>query len=241
MTSSGESRWYDTAFGEGYELAYAHRGLEEARADLAMLLERGLAEPFLDLGCGAGRHLAAAAERGLGGVGVDRSTVQLLAARKRGVRAVRGDFRRLPFACERFEAVTCLFSSFGYFDAEGDRAQLAEVHRVLRPGGVLLLDVADPEVVRAGLVPQSERSVGGWTVDERRWLVQDGQRVRKHVHLRGPNGEQQAWQEDLRLFEPRELEQLLVGAGLVLEARWDALHPTDPPAQPRQVLRARRR
>jgi SAM-dependent methyltransferase len=63
------------------------------------------------------------------------------------VRAVRGSVLRLPFRAEAFEAVT----SFDviYHDWVGDdRAAVAEMARVLRPGGALLVRVPALELLR---------------------------------------------------------------------------------------------
>lgn len=246
MSLASEIPWYDAAFGAEYLEVYAHRDLAEARRDLEALRERGLAGPFLDLGCGAGRHLVAARELGLAGVGIDRSPALLGRAREQGLAVLRGDLRSLPIDSASFSFVTCLFSSFGYFDADGDRAQLAEVGRVLRPGGWLWLDVADPASVRAGLVPESRRQVGSRTLVERRSLSTDGRRVRKDVRLEVADQRAVSWTEDLALYEPEELERLLAEAGLRVEERWSALGGAGaigaaPPIASRQVLRARRR
>ena len=54
---------------------------------------------------------------------------------------VQGDLRELPFD-GRFDAVLNWFTSFGYFDDEGNRRVLEGFHRALRPGGTLLLEQA---------------------------------------------------------------------------------------------------
>ena len=60
------------------------------------------------------------------------------------VRFVQGDARQLPFEDREFDAVLCLGNSFGYFTSAGDdRKVLREVARVLKPGGVFLLDITD--------------------------------------------------------------------------------------------------
>lgn len=46
----------------------------------------------------------------------------------------------LPFEDQRFARVVSWFTSFGYFDDEENRQVLAEVHRVLRPRGRLLIE-----------------------------------------------------------------------------------------------------
>lgn len=237
--------WYDAAFGADYALVYAQRDEREARAEVEALLERGLEAPFIDLGCGAGRHLLAARELGLAGIGVDRSPAQLQmagASQRLAGSLIRGDVRQLPFADASFACAVSLFSSFGYFDEAGDLAHLREAARVLRRGGTFFLDIADPATVRDGLVPESERLYAGGRIHERRWLSDDGRRVRKQVRIELPGRPPRGWIEDLALYEAAEFTQLLDEAGFDLEQRWDASSAQlEAPPRPRQVLRACRR
>lgn len=95
----------------------------------------------LDLGCGTGELLSSVLGRWpeTDCAGVDLSAGMLDVARKKlGGRAelVEGDAARLPFAGSRFDAVVCNDSFHHYPDPE---AVLAEVDRVLQPGGVFLV------------------------------------------------------------------------------------------------------
>lgn len=229
-----EPAWYDLAFGDDYAAVYGHRDLDEAQRDIECLVRAGLEVPFLDLGCGDGRHLLAAAERGLQGLGVDRSAAQVVRARARGLTVVQGDFRALPVASGGCAGALSLFSSFGYLDAAGDRAQLRELARVLRPRGVLFLDVADPERVRRELVPESLRQVGALRIHERRWLTEGGRRVRKEVRLERPGAPPGGWIEDLALYSAGELRALLFEVGFGAVDTWGPL------SAGRLGLRARR-
>jgi len=211
--------WFDSAFEAGYLELYAHRDLAAARAEVGGLLARGgggAGGALLDLGCGSGRHLLALRERGLDAWGLDRSR-ELLArsAPELRERVVRGDFRALPFRGGAFAAVWMLFSSFGYFDeAENERA-LAELARVLAPGGTAVLDLMNPARVRATLVPRSTTRRGTIVLDEARHLERDGTRVVKDVVARADDGGERRWREDVRLYEPGEVAGLLARVGLV--------------------------
>jgi demethylmenaquinone methyltransferase/2-methoxy-6-polyprenyl-1,4-benzoquinol methylase len=95
----------------------------------------------LDLACGTGdlcRELAAA---GLRPVGADLSFGMLAAARTTAP-LVHGDALRLPFPDGTADGVTCGFALRNFVDLDGF---LAEVFRVVRPGGrIALLEVAEP-------------------------------------------------------------------------------------------------
>jgi ubiquinone/menaquinone biosynthesis C-methylase UbiE len=95
---------------------------------------------LLDVGCGKGRFLPLWRSTGLDAVGLDRSDGMLrecagVASRCRAP-LVQASARRMPFADSTFDVV-CAVDSVGHFpDFTG---ALAEMHRVLRPGGRLVL------------------------------------------------------------------------------------------------------
>jgi SAM-dependent methyltransferase len=94
----------------------------------------------LDAGCGTG--FQAGRLDGLGWVthGADVSAGLLAVARRRlpGVALALASVEALPYPDARFDAVVCCGSTLSFVD-DPDRA-VAELGRVLRPGGRLLLD-----------------------------------------------------------------------------------------------------
>jgi SAM-dependent methyltransferase len=94
---------------------------------------------ILDAGCGTGRNLAEFAGWARP-AGVDLSEEALRFCRRRGVPAARGRVQSLPFPGEAFDAVTS-FDVLYHRWIEDDSAAVAELARVLRPGGVLLVRV----------------------------------------------------------------------------------------------------
>jgi SAM-dependent methyltransferase len=95
----------------------------------------------LDAGCGAGvpvmQHLLG---RGIETVGLDFSATQLALARDLvpDARPVQGDLASLPFPDASFDAVVSYYAVIHVPRTE-HAAVFAEVHRVLRPGGLTLL------------------------------------------------------------------------------------------------------
>jgi ubiquinone/menaquinone biosynthesis C-methylase UbiE len=115
------------------------------------LAERARPAPgaaILDVGCGTG-VLARRLARANGGrvVGLDVTPAMLDVARAAASRdglAVEwreGAAERLPFADAEFDLVTCQFALMFFADRA---AALAEMRRVLRPGGRLALNVFQP-------------------------------------------------------------------------------------------------
>ncbi|MCW3023105.1 MAG: hypothetical protein JWR30_2427 [Conexibacter sp.] len=93
---------------------------------------------LLDAGCGSGRTLDELVRYGRVS-GIDLSPQAVAAAQRRGHQDVRvGRVEQLPFADGTFDVVTCLDVIEHTPD---DRASLAELRRVVRPGGLLLATV----------------------------------------------------------------------------------------------------
>lgn len=89
-------------------------------------------EYILDLGCGDGQLSQRLADSGAQVLGVDASPAMIAAARERGIEAEQAKAESLPFHDETFDAV---FSNAVLHWVRGQDAMLAQVNRVLKPGG----------------------------------------------------------------------------------------------------------
>jgi SAM-dependent methyltransferase len=98
----------------------------------------------LDLCCGQGRHARALASRGYSVTGVDSNAAALTVARRASrdtIAYLQHDMRHLDELPEVFDAVICLWQSYGYFDAATNADILRQIGRKLRPTGRLVLDI----------------------------------------------------------------------------------------------------
>lgn len=145
----------------------------------------------LDIGCGAGYHVRHFSRKSshVAALDVDGTALALARRRVRSRRAtfLRYDGERLPFADASFDTVTML----DVLEHVTDRAALvAEISRVLRPGGTCILSVPyqgafhwlSPENL-ARDYPRAFRLLTRWT-HVRFWIRQHNESGHRHSHFR---------------------------------------------------------
>jgi SAM-dependent methyltransferase len=117
-------------------------GRGRSARQIVELARVGAGDRVVDVGCGPGRFLVEAAERGATVVGVDPSSQMRRLARRRteplrsAVTVVDGSAERLPLD-DGAATVAWAVASFHHW-SDPD-AGLAELHRVLEPGGRFLI------------------------------------------------------------------------------------------------------
>jgi SAM-dependent methyltransferase len=157
----------------------------------------------LDVGCGGGRHAFEACRRGARVAALDLSPAELppvlattVAMRQASelppgatICAVSGDITNMPFADGAFDSV---IASEVLEHVPADHLALAEIARVLRPGGLLAVTVPAwlPERICWGLSEDYHNTPGGhvriYTLAElEAKLTRAGLRVGRHHHAHG--------------------------------------------------------
>lgn len=134
---------------------WSPEGLERRVRLFARLLDRHLLSGpgrALELGCGAGTYVRYLASRGYRAVGVDYAVSSLGRAAERDAAGVgvyvAADGYELPFAPASFDLVVCI----GVLQALGHPERLLdEIARVVRPGGMLVLEALNAFAVHAVL------------------------------------------------------------------------------------------
>ena len=219
MTKLTPRDWWKSYFSRNYARLYRGPLAPELATDSEIeTLERifsGVKAPVLDVGCGFGRHLGPLRGRRLPVYGVDWSAELLREVPRTHRRAVvRGDMRELPFRGAAFAGAYMLFNTFGYFEDGDNETVLGELHRVLRPGSRLVMDIpvrfgmkkATGEMPASLRVQEEYAIYENWTYDkERRRLRATGAWERRD--------ERQDWELSLRLYTPLEIQRLLRRAG----------------------------
>jgi SAM-dependent methyltransferase len=225
-----ERPWYTGFFDDDYLRVFgpvlpAERTAAEVNGVVGLLgLTPGAR--LLDLCCGHGRHAVPLAQLGYRVTGLDLSRTLLAraaaAAGEQGQRVglVEADMRRLPFTDGSFDAVLNLFHAFGYLEDEAqDELVLAEVARVLAPGGRFLQEVANREaLVRGWHDSEIARHDDGLIVLQERTLDLRTSRDVVRYTLLDTDGRRATREASIRLYTLTELEAMLGRAGLELLA-----------------------
>lgn len=137
--------YYDK-FSNTYERE-RHRGYHRLIDELELGLVRryGTGLDILEAGCGTGLLLAEAARVGRSAIGLDLSHGMLVRAKERGLRIVQGSLTALPLPDN---SVDLVYSMKVLAHVPPIREAVAEMARVTRPGGHLLLEFYNPTSLR---------------------------------------------------------------------------------------------
>jgi ubiquinone/menaquinone biosynthesis C-methylase UbiE len=124
------------------------RGFRRFVAPFIAAAVRGISDPaILDCGCGTGVNLAVLRRYGHP-AGIDLTWTGLAYARGRGETAVaQASAIALPFPPATFDLVTSFDVIYALEDAD-EAAALGEMHRVLRPGGHLVVNAAAMDLLK---------------------------------------------------------------------------------------------
>jgi ubiquinone/menaquinone biosynthesis C-methylase UbiE len=226
MATSPTATW-DEFFSSFYLRAYSGIGQDEAEAQaLAAARLAGCPEggELLDVPCGFGRHSVPLARAGYRVTGVDRSEALLAEARHRAggerwPKLVRADYRELPFRDASFDAALNLFSSLGYLGDDEDTKALAEIGRVLRPGGRLVIETMHRDLLMRIFVDQNWKLVGeGRLLLEQRTFDAASGVAQTTQTLIDKTGERDSRSYSVRVYTATELLAMLARAGFA-EAR----------------------
>ena len=226
--------WFNEIFDASYfqtlPNGFFRRTIREADfIEAALELAEGAS--ILDLGCGWGRHTIELCKRGYAMNGLDLSLPLLEKAlaeaqrRSLNVHFVHGDMRDMDFDAQ-FDGIVSWHTSFGYFDDHTNIAVLRGITRALKPGGRLVMEVANRDYV----VWNVPRQIW-WEGDELLFMEEiNFDTVNSRLNLKRTVVEETEipWEQyiSIRLYSVNELMAYLTLAGLrVLSLSGDIAHP----------------
>ena len=251
LLGTGTSRSDVYARPDVYDMEYEGASNHDARF-FARLLARVRARRVLELACGSGRvtFTLAAALPTAEIVGVDSSIDMLGQAAARAaaepfvrerVSLVEGDMRDWPGTAGAFDAVVIACCSVSHLLTLDDRRRTwANAFRLLRPGGVLILDVRMPDLATLAEAQRVRpRAFVDLDIDATRRTVGEEARLlrctattyephlqRADVRLLYDRFDQQALAERLvtdfasHVYFPAELELLFLSAGFEIAQQY---------------------
>jgi ubiquinone/menaquinone biosynthesis C-methylase UbiE len=150
------SKEYEKERHHGY-----HAWLDRAEIDTIADLIRD--REVLEVGCGTGLMLTRMAPIARRVTGVDLSAGMLEKARERGLNVIQADACDLPFPDASFDAAVS-FKVLAHI--EDIRAALAEMCRVVRPGGIVAAEFYNRHSIRSVIkFAKKPSSIGGGVVD----------------------------------------------------------------------------
>ena len=218
--------WWKTLFDEMYLKTDARSVCNEELSRKEVEIIQGLLplEPgsrIADLCGGQGRHSLELARKGRGQCTVVDYSPHLVEVGRASARAadlsvefVQGDARNTGLDVESFDLVLIMGNSLGYLPEDDDDALiLAEAIRLLRPGGYLLLDVADGERVLEQMTPNAWHEVDDDLVVCRQREVEDGKVKAREMIFSRRQGLLRDQCYAIRIYRPFELKEMVAGAG----------------------------
>ncbi|MBN1353368.1 MAG: class I SAM-dependent methyltransferase [Candidatus Omnitrophica bacterium] len=163
-----DGRWWMDFFNKiylvtDYRTVCDHNLTRKEVSLLESILKPGKKDDILDICGGYGRHSLEMAKRGYRNLTVlDFSGYMINVGKKiarqgdLNVKFLKRDARRSGLKSGKYSFAFIMANSFGYFPEDRENLKiLAETHRVLKKGGKLLLDLADPCYVKNMLKPRS--------------------------------------------------------------------------------------
>jgi SAM-dependent methyltransferase len=214
MTQDWFASWFDTPY---YHILYQYRDDTEARVFIDKLfahLNPGQADKILDLACGRGRHAIYMNQKGFDVTGYDLAEENINFARQFenahlhfAVRDMRSDL-----GTAAFDWVFNLFTSFGYFEDEGDdlRAMQSIAH-CLKPEGKLVLDFMNVKRVSSRLVPKEVKTAEGIEFHIQRYA--DETHIIKEIAFEADNRNWK-FEERVKKYTKADFQQLFQEVGL---------------------------
>jgi len=146
----------------------------EADIDAILELANEQGGTVAELGCGTGRILLPLAQMGASVTGIDLSPALLMVARRKleaaGVSSatlIEGDLRHSLLPADSVNLAICTSNTLMHLSTPEDQQQaLVEAYRMLAPGGLLFVDLFNPDLERLFAVAGVQEFADRWRTPE---------------------------------------------------------------------------
>ncbi len=167
------SEWFNSPY---YHILYKNHDDAEAHClidNLQAFFPFTYEDHFLDLACGRGRHSVYLNSKGFDVTGIDIAPDNITYAKQFENSRLHfqvHDMRR-PYVRNKFCYVLNLYTSFGYFETEGENINaICTVTEALKKGGYLILDFFNTSKIVENLKPHTVKEIDGIQFEFRKRL-----------------------------------------------------------------------
>ncbi len=205
--------WFNSPY---YHLLYRQRNTAEAKDFTVNLNSHLQLQPharLLDVGCGRGRHACLLHQYGYDVTGIDLSVANIAYALRyqtSGLQFFAHDMRSLYYQLH-FDAVVNLFTSFGYFATDEQHLRvLKNMANALKPGGILVLDYLNSDMITCNLATEEVREIEGITFYLQKRI--EDNRVVKKIFIEDHQHTEQ-FEEHVALFTYNDFSRMFKESG----------------------------
>ena len=199
--------WFNSLY---YPILYKDRNTVEAQLfvdNLLQFIKPAANAKVLDIACGRGRHSLYLNQKGFDVVGIDLSDRSIEYAKQfenERLSFFIHDMRK-PFRINYFDYALNLFTSFGYFEKEKDDfSAICSFEKALKPGGIIVLDYMNTEMILRSVMSDEVRKFEGVTFKITK-SIKDDFIIKK---IEGDdNGKTFAYEEKVKLITLKKFEQ----------------------------------
>lgn len=167
------SEWFNSPY---YHILYNNRDEKEAEHFLNNVIQKlNLTQNLriVDLACGKGRHAIYLNSLGFDVTGVDLASKSIELANAFANDRLHfevQDLRCLHFE-QGFDIALNLFTSFGYFKSiEEDELVMQNIHSILKPKGLVLIDFMNADFVIGQLIEKESKTINGIQFHISKWI-----------------------------------------------------------------------
>ena len=221
------NEWFDSPY---YHILYQNRDYSEAEYFLSNLIrffDAPKHRKIIDLCCGKGRHALFLNSLGFDVTGVDLSQFSIEEAKQSSNDTLHfdvQDLRDLKYESS-FDIALNLFTSLGYFNSkEEDVLVFNNINKILKPGGFVLIDFMNSNMVVKKLKNRENKIIDGIEFQLSKYLENDF--IIKNIDFTD-NGIDYHFTEKVQALTLEDFDKMLKDSGFTIIKKFGNYHLED--------------